>query len=95
MVIAQSPARVALFKVLFVSGEFIINPMKTHHGKDITTRQATTSKQLDIFFKESVFFISGDILLFLRLFLTTRNSLYWINNIAGMTRIQRIRLCTS
>jgi hypothetical protein len=42
---------------------------------DITTTQATASKQLDMFFKENVFFITGDILLFLRLFLTTRNSL--------------------
>jgi hypothetical protein len=71
MVIAQNPATFALSKVFFVSGEFILNPMKTNHGMDITTRQATTSKQLDIFFKENVFFMSGDILLFLRLFLTT------------------------
>jgi hypothetical protein len=42
---------------------------------DTTTTQATASKQLDLFFKEKVFFMSGDILLFLRLFLTTRNSL--------------------
>jgi hypothetical protein len=76
MVIAQSPARFALSKVYVVSGEFILNPMKTLHGMDTcTTPQATTSKQLDMFFKENSFFISGDILLFLRLFLTTRNSL--------------------
>jgi uncharacterized membrane protein len=42
---------------------------------DNTTTQAAASKQLDIFFKENVFFIPGDILLFLRLFLTTRSSL--------------------
>jgi hypothetical protein len=42
---------------------------------DIAATQATTSKQLDMFFKETVFFISGDTLLFLRLFLTTSNSL--------------------
>jgi hypothetical protein len=75
MVIAQSPARFALSKIYVVSGEFILNPMKTLHGMDTTTPQATTSKQLDMFFKENAFFISGDILLFLRLFLTTRNSL--------------------
>jgi hypothetical protein len=71
MVLAHIPARVALSKVFLVSGEFILNPMKTNAGMETTTRQATTSKQLDIFFKESVFFISGDIRLFLRLFLTT------------------------
>ena len=39
---------------------------------DRPIRQATTSKQLDIFFKEKdKFLISGDILLFLRLFLAT------------------------
>jgi hypothetical protein len=59
-----------------------------------TTTQATTSKQLDIFFKGNVFFVSGDILLFLGLFLTTRNSLQLINNIAGITRIQIIIVCT-
>jgi hypothetical protein len=42
---------------------------------DNTTTQATASKQLDMVFKEDAFFISGDIRLFLRLFLTTRNSL--------------------
>jgi hypothetical protein len=67
-------ARVALSKVIFVCGEFILNPMLTPIGMDNTTTQATASKQLDMFFKENVFFISGDILLFLRLFLT-RNSL--------------------
>jgi hypothetical protein len=75
MVLAQNAARFALSKVFFVSGEFILNPMLTPIGMDSTITQATTSKQLDIFFKENVFFISGDILLFLRLFLTTRNSL--------------------
>jgi hypothetical protein len=42
---------------------------------DDTTTQATASKQLDRFFKENDFFTSSDILLFLRLFLTTRSSL--------------------
>jgi hypothetical protein len=42
---------------------------------DNTTRQATASKQLEIYFKENVFLISGDTRLFLPLFLTTRNSL--------------------
>jgi hypothetical protein len=75
MVAVQSPARVALFKVFIVSGEFILNPMWTNPGMKTTAPQATTRKELDIFFKESVFFISGDILFFLRLFLTTKNSL--------------------
>jgi hypothetical protein len=76
MVLAQPAARFALSKVFVVSnGEFILNPMYTQPGMDNTTTQVTTSKQLDMFFKENVFFISGDILLFLRLFLTTRNSL--------------------
>jgi hypothetical protein len=95
MALVQSAARFAVSKVSFVSGEFIVSPMKTPAGMDITTTQPATSKQLDIFLKENVFFISGDILLFLRLFLTTRNSLQLINNIAGMTRIQIItRRCT-
>jgi CRISPR/Cas system endoribonuclease Cas6 (RAMP superfamily) len=50
---------------------------------DSTTRQATASKQLDIFFKENVFFISGGIPLFLRHFLTNVNNLQLINSIGG------------
>jgi hypothetical protein len=75
MVFTHIAERFALSKLIFVSGEFILNPMLTPIGMDNTTTQTTTSKQLDIFFKGNVFFISGDILLFLRLFLTTRNSL--------------------
>jgi hypothetical protein len=72
MVFAQSPARLALLKVcVCISGECIASAMKTNAGMDITTRQATTSKQLDMFFKENLFFISVDILFFLRLLLTT------------------------
>jgi hypothetical protein len=71
VVIVHNPARFALFKVFLVSGEFTLNPMVTPSGMDNKTTQATASKQLDIFFKENVFFMSGDILLFLRLFLTT------------------------
>jgi CRISPR/Cas system endoribonuclease Cas6 (RAMP superfamily) len=61
---------------------------------DSTTKQATASKQLDIFFKENVFFISGDIPLFLRLFLVTVNNLQLMNNIGGKTRIKNIRRLT-
>jgi hypothetical protein len=42
---------------------------------DSTTKQATDSKQLDIFFKENVFFISGEVSFFLRFFLAILNSL--------------------
>jgi hypothetical protein len=55
--------------------EVVLIPMKTNPGMDSTTRQVTASKQLDIFFKENVFFISGDIPLFLRLFLAIVNNL--------------------
>jgi hypothetical protein len=61
---------------------------------DSTTTQATTSKQLDMFFKENDFFIWSAIILFLRLFLTTRNSLQLTNNIAGMKNIKKITPCT-
>jgi hypothetical protein len=40
-----------------------------------TTKQATAGKQLDTVFKENVFFILGDIPLFLRLFLAIVNNL--------------------
>jgi hypothetical protein len=78
MVPDHSAAKCALSngKVYVVSGEsFIVSPMKMNVGMETTTTQATTSKQLDKFFKENVFFMSGDILLFLRLFLTTRSSM--------------------
>jgi hypothetical protein len=45
MVIAQNPARVALFKVFFVSGEFILNPMLTHHGIHITMHKTSDYQQ--------------------------------------------------
>jgi hypothetical protein len=69
MVVSHIIARVALSKVFVVSIERIVSPMWTNSGMDNTTTQATASKQLDIFF------ILGDILLFLLFFLTTRNSL--------------------
>jgi hypothetical protein len=48
--------------------------MYTVLGMKSTTKQAIASKQLDAFFKENLFFISGDIPL-LRRFLAIRNSL--------------------
>ena len=58
-------------------------------------RQATASKQLDIFYKENDFLILADISLFLRLFLTTVNNLWLINNMGKMKAILNIRRPTS
>jgi hypothetical protein len=63
--------RISMVFFVLKGGEYALR----YHGMDTTTPQATASKQLDIFFKENVLFISGNILLFLRLFLTTINSL--------------------
>ena len=55
--------------------EVVLSPRLTIVGMDSTTKQATVSKQLEIFFKENVFFLSGSILLFLPLFLAIANNL--------------------
>jgi hypothetical protein len=57
------------------SSEIANIPIETTAGILNTTRQATDSKQIDIFFKENDFFISADIPLFLRLFLAIVNNL--------------------
>jgi hypothetical protein len=75
MVEAQSPARSALSKVNYFAVEVMFSPPKTNTGMLNTRKQATASKPQDIFFKENVFFISGDIPLFLRLFLAIANIL--------------------
>ena len=61
---------------------------------DKTLRQATASKQLDIFYKENDFLILADISLFLRLFLTTVNNL-WLGKMRKMKAILNIRRPTS
>jgi hypothetical protein len=54
-------------------------------------KQATASRQLDIFFRENVCFVAGDTLLFLRLFLTTVSNLKLIYNIGERMILRKIR----
>jgi hypothetical protein len=74
-VLAQSRASFTLSHNIGVFFEAIANPMQIITGIYSTTKQATASKQLDIFLNENVFFVLGGIPLFLRVFLAIMNSL--------------------
>ena len=77
------------------SFELILSPIWTNVGMDSAAKQATASKQLDIFFKENVFLVSGDIRPFSRLFLAIVNSLKFMNNIGGAKTNEKIKRPTS
>ena len=54
-VVAQIAASSALSRVFLFSFEVSLSTINTKFGMDNTSRQATTSKQVDIFFKEKDF----------------------------------------
>jgi hypothetical protein len=72
IVFAHSSVRVSLSNCNFATGS-LFSTRKTNAGMDSTTKQATVSKQLDIFLKENVFFTASGVTL--RLFLAIVNNL--------------------
>ena len=91
IVALQSAAMYELSSVN-VSLVVVLSPLETKIGIDITTKQATDSKELDTFFMENAFLISVDVALFRRFFFAIMKSLELMNNIGGKRIPRNIRI---